>query len=67
MIENAKGECRDEDEKEAVYQRGEGRVVEKGQSENQAGEETCQRAKKDAREFHAPIIKVTVTLEVTVT
>ena len=52
MVENAKGECWDEYEKEAVYQRGEGRIVEKGQGENQACEQTCQRAKKEAGEFH---------------
>jgi hypothetical protein len=55
--ENAKGECRDEYEEEAVYQRGEIGIVEKGQGENQAGEETCQSTKKDAGKFHVLIIK----------
>ncbi len=52
VVENAKGECRDEYEEEAVYGRGEGRIVEKGQGEDQAGEQTCQSAKKDAGKFH---------------
>ena len=48
MEENAKGESRDEDEKEAVYRRGKTRIVEEGQGQEKACEETCQKTKKDS-------------------